>query len=166
MTERLSYPVQPFHQQNKNRAMSHRSLRLLFLAGMLALAAGCASSSPDSRIAAQRGLFESFPLDAREKIAAGRVDLGFTPEMVAMALGNPSRRLERRSVNEVSEVWYYTRSSPRISFGFGIGTGHYGRHGGFGTNIGMSTGPFGYENDEMMRIEFQEGRVSAVDVRR
>jgi hypothetical protein len=145
--------------------MSHRLLPYLLSAVLLGLA-GCASSTVDSRIAQRRDLFESYPFDVREKIAAGRVDIGFTPDMVAMALGAPSRRVERRSMNEQSEVWYYTRSSPRISFGFGIGSGHFGRHGGFGTSLGMSTGPYGYEQDEMMRVEFHEGEVVAVDVRR
>jgi hypothetical protein len=44
--------------------------------------------------------------------------------------------------------------------------GGYSRRGGFGTGIGVSTGTGGYEDDEMMRVEFTEGRVSAVDVRR
>jgi hypothetical protein len=145
--------------------MSHRVLTLFLLAASLVFA-GCATSNVDTRIAQRRGLYESYPLDVREKIAAGRVDIGFTPDMVAMALGEPARRAERRSMNELSEVWYYTRSRPRVSFGFGVGTGHFGRHGGFGTSIGMSTGPYGYEEDESMRVEFSEGEVVAVDVRR
>lgn len=145
--------------------MSHRVLPLFLLAALLGLV-GCATSTVDSRIAQRRDLFESFPFDVREKIAAGRVDIGFSPEMVVMALGEPSRRVERKSMNERTEVWYYTRNRPRISFGFGVGSGYYGRRGGFGTNIGISTGPHAYEEDEMMRVEFHEGEVVAVDVRR
>src|SRR5690606_35869112 len=118
------YPGRRLTPASKNHPMT-RHLGKVFLFGLVAALAGCATSTVDSRIAERRELFDSFALDVREKIAAGRVDLGFTPEMVAMALGEPSRTVERRSLNERTEVWYYTRSQPRISFGFGIGSGHY-----------------------------------------
>jgi hypothetical protein len=154
------------HQQNKNRVMQTRFLLTAALAAAALSFTGCVTSNPDTRIAQNRALYDSLALDVREKIAAGRVDLGFTPDMVYLALGKPSRRVERIATNETNEIWYYTRSRPRVSFGVGLGMGGFGRHGGWGSGIGVSTGTGGYEGDEMMRVEFSEGRVSAVDVRR
>ena len=48
-------------------------------------AAGC--STVGSRIEKNRAQYETWPLPVREKVAAGQIDLGFTTEQVAVALG-------------------------------------------------------------------------------
>ena len=66
-----------------------RCLFLLIAAGSL-LVAGC--STLESRISAQQAQFDTWPSEVREKIQAGRVDIGFTPEQVRVALGEPTRK--------------------------------------------------------------------------
>jgi len=139
-------------------AMS-RVFKVISLASA-ALIAGCASS-PQARIDADRARYESYSLEARERINAGRIDLGFTPDMVRMALGEPSRVVERRAENETTEVWVYTRNRPR--FGIGLGIGSWGGRTSVGTSVGMSTG--GWGPDEVLRVEFRDGVVTAVDER-
>lgn len=127
---------------------------------ILAFLAGCASS-PQARIERNWGLYESYPIEVRERINAGQVDVGFTPEMVRMALGEPARVVERRTENETTEVWIYTRNRPR--FGIGLGIGSWGGRSGVSTSVGVSTGD--WAPDEEKRVEFRDGTVVAVDQR-
>ena len=73
---------------------------------LLLLLAGCAST-PDKRIQQNQNLFDTFPPAAQVRIRNGQVDLGFTPDMVRLALGAPHRTLLRRSPAGDSEVWLY-----------------------------------------------------------
>jgi len=73
---------------------------------VLTLLAGC--STPDSRIRKNPSLFASFPPDAQMVIRQGQIGLGFTPEMVTMALGDPSTRTSEVSTEGVKDVWTYT----------------------------------------------------------
>ena len=61
----------------------------------LLLLAGCAT--PARRIEQNRELFDSLPVAAQARIRGGQIDLGFTPDMVRIALGEPHRQTLRRS---------------------------------------------------------------------
>ena len=98
----------------------------------------------------------------QRKISAGEVDVGFTPEMVRLALGKPSREFNRQTENGSTDVWVYHDNSPRISFGFGIGS--YGRQSASSVGIATSTG--GYDPEEKIRVEFREGKVTQIDYRK
>ena len=138
--------------------MSHR-LAILLLPVLLLV--GCAST-PDQRISRAQAEYNQLPPAVQQQIRAGQVDIGFTETMVWMALGEPARKVERVSAEGVAQVWYYTRSAPRFSFGVGVGS--YGRRSAFGTSVSTSTG--GYYDDEAMRVEFLGGRVARVEYRR
>ena len=129
----------------------------LTFAALLLLAA-CASS-PEARIADHPAVFARFSPDVQQKIRAGRVEVGFTPEMVQLALGEPARKFVRRSDAGDTEVWSYHDNGPRFSFGIGVGTGGY--HSGMGAGVAMSTG--GYDPEERIRVEFRNGLVSTID---
>jgi hypothetical protein len=77
----------------------------IFLSLLLALLAGC--STPAHRIKRNQAAFNAFPPEAQAQIAQGRVALGFTPDMVRIALGEPGRRTLRTTVNGEGEVWIY-----------------------------------------------------------
>jgi hypothetical protein len=132
-------------------------MRLLPFLFALAVLAGC--SSPDGRIAKNRAAFDRLPAEAQEKIRHGQVEVGFTPEMVTLALGEPDRIFTRRTAQGDTEVWGYQDHGPRFSIGIGAGSG--GRHSAFGGGVAMSSG--GYDPDETMRVEFRGGQVTAVD---
>jgi len=125
----------------------------------VALLAAC-SSTPDSRIAKNQGTFGAYAPAVQQKIRAGEVDVGFTPEMVRLALGEPTRQFNRQTGSGTTEVWVYHDNGPRFSFGVGIG-GAVGRHGGAGVGVSTSTG--GSDPGEKMRVEFRDGKVAAVD---
>jgi hypothetical protein len=130
-------------------------LALAFLA--LVLAAGCSSVS--SRISKNRAEYESWPMEVREKVAAGQVDLGFTPDQVRMALGDPERVATRTTADGQSEAWIYRKAAPRIGIGFGVGS--YSRNSAVG--IGVNSGGWPLRPDESKRVVFEGGRVSAVE---
>jgi hypothetical protein len=125
---------------------------------LVALLSAC--STPDSRIDSNRAAFDQYPAAVQEKIRAGRVDVGFTPEMVRIALGEPKRTFNRKTETGEAEVWIYTDSKPAISFGIGYSSGGY-RSGGTGVGVATSTG--GREADEKARVEFRDGLVAAVE---
>lgn len=133
--------------------------------GVLAalVAAGC--STVDSRIAKHRADYETWPMAVREKVAAGQIDVGFTTDQVAVALGQPDRVFSRTTADGTSQVWTYRDRAPRFSFGVGVGMGSFGRHGGSFGGIGINTGD-GYRDDERMGIVFDRaGRVSSIETR-
>ena len=83
-------------------------IRLRHAAFLLPLAvwlAGCAT--PAKRIQQNQELFDSFPVAAQARIRGGQIDLGFTPDMVRIALGEPQRRLVRRAAGNDIEIWLY-----------------------------------------------------------
>ena len=122
------------------------------------LLGGCAST-PQDRIGQNRAIYEKFPADVQRKISAGQVDVGFTPDMVALALGKPDRKFTRADAGGQSEVWVYVKQQPQFSFGIGVGGGSY--HSGVATGLGVSTST--NSGDEFMRVVFNDGRVSAVE---
>ena len=82
--------------------------RLLACACAL-LIAGCAT--PESRIKTNPALFNSFPPDAQAEIRHGQIDVGFSKDMVKMALGNPDHIFLRKTAAGTNEVWSYVSVS-------------------------------------------------------
>jgi len=128
---------------------------------LIALLGAC--SNPASRIDSNRAVFDKFPAEVQTKIRAGQIDLGFTPAMVRLALGEPSRQLTRKTEAGEMEVWMYADNNPQLSFGFGVGSG--GSRGGMGVGLSTSTGG-GYQDDEKIRVEFRAGLVESVEYRK
>ena len=152
-----------FSVANKFPAMKTKSL-LSGLAWLsLALfAAGC--STVDSRVAKNRAAFSTWPQAVQDKVAAGKIDVGFTPDQVRVALGDPDRIWSRQTADGMSEVWSYRDRGSRFSFGFGVGMGSYGSRGGSFGGIGLQTGPGAYRDDEKMGVVFNSrGVVSSVE---
>ena len=132
---------------------------LLFL--LLLVLAGCATT-PAERIAQNHAAYASWPPDVQARVKAGEVAPGFTPAQVRMALGEPDHIYSRTVANDTAEVWGYRSHQPRISVGLGV------MGGGGSTRVGGSTvvssgGPY---LDEILRVVFEEGRVSAVEKRK
>ena len=125
------------------------------------LLVGC-SSTPQDRISQNRQTFESYPADVQRKISAGQADIGFTPDMVRLALGKPSKIYNRADAHGESEVWVYTKSKPQFSFGVGVGSSSGGYGGGTSTGVGVST-TTAPDDGEYMRVVFQGGRVTSVE---
>jgi hypothetical protein len=129
------------------------------LASLLLLAAGCAST-PQDRISQHRRLYESFPADVQRKVSAGQVEIGFTPDMVTLALGEPGRKFSRADASGESEVWVFYRREPHFGFGFGVSSGGYGA-----VNTGVAVSTANEPDDEVMRVAFHDGKVAEIETR-
>ena len=123
------------------------------------LFAGC--STPSSRIEKHQSEFATWPADVQQKVRAGRVDIGFTPEMVRVALGEPSRHYTRTTAQGVQEIWSYPEKGPKFSIGLGLGSVHGNTAMGGGVAVGDA-----FRDDEAMRVVFDQGRVAAIETRR
>ena len=121
------------------------------------LLAGCAST-PQDRIGENRATFEAFPADVQREVSAGEVDIGFTEEMVVLALCKPGRKFTRADANGEFQVWVFYKSQPRFGFGFGMSSGGYG-----GVSSGVAVSTAGNPDDETQRVVFQNGRVTSIE---
>jgi len=137
--------------------MRTRSCTALFIAAAFALTA---CSTVDSRINKQQALFDSYPPDIRQSIRDGRIEVGYTPEMVAMALGEPDRKVETQTEDGLAEVWTYRKNVPGFSVGMGSGS-YVGS--GVGIGSGVSVGEPPRSEDEAV-VEFWGGRVARFHV--
>ena len=102
-----------------------------------------------------RPLFDGYPPEAQEKIRAGEIAVGFTPEMVEMAWGEPYRKDQVTGEDFAAEVWTWSRSVPGV--GIGMGTGGY-----YGGNVGIGTGVLvgdGARREDRAQVEFRNGKV-------
>lgn len=97
------------------------TIRNLAVLTALVLLAGCAT--PQTRIAANRALYDSLQAEDQRLIQEGRVAVGFTPEMVKLAVGEPDRVYTRTDASGRSETWAYT--SYRLDTGRRIYSGYY-----------------------------------------
>ena len=86
--------------------------RFLPAAALALLLAGCATT-PESRIHQNRELFDALPVAAQARIRGGQIDLGFTPDMVRIALGDPQHKALRRVAAGETEIWLYFDSIRR-----------------------------------------------------
>ncbi len=133
--------------------------RLILPSALFAAALLAACASTDSRIRDNQSAFDSYPPAVQQQIRAGQADIGFTPDMVRMALGEPDRKFSRTAAEGSSEVWAYRDSSP--TFSFGVGGGSFGRSSGVGGGVGVSTG--GDAPDDKLRVVFFNGRVASIE---
>lgn len=123
---------------------------------------GCATG-PSSRIKQDPETFERFPADVQENIRLGEIDIGYSKEMVEMALGEPNRVVSRRQEGREERVWIYTRSAPR--FGLSLGTAYGTGSGGRSTGVGAGVGTRRDQSEETMRVVFFEGEVTGIEKR-
>ena len=131
---------------------------LLSAFAVAVLLAAC--STPSTRISSNRVAYDKFPADVQQKLRAGQIDIGFTEEMVRIALGEPARQYTHKSEHGDSDLWIYHDEGPHISLGVGVGSA--GSHSAMGAGLGLSTG--GYDPEEKMRVEFRDGKVSAIEI--
>lgn len=118
-------------------------------------------ASVESRVQKHQAAFDSWPADVREKVREGKVEVGFTPEMVRVALGDPDRLFSRTTDRGVAEGWVYFDKGPKFSVGLGLGTARGNSAFGGGVTVGDD-----WRDEEKLRVIFDQGRVSAIEMRR
>ena len=137
-------------------------MALLVMAGMTA---GCAST-PESRIRKRPELFAGLAPETQELIREGRIELGFSPDMVELALGSPARRAVRKTASGDAEVWLYTRLESQMTAPELVPVHSYVRS--RSGHVYSVPDVIWVDRDVWtervyLRIEFSEGRVSAIE---
>lgn len=144
-----------------------RGWRVLTLTVWAIMGGGCLST-PEARIRKHADLFASFPPEVQQEIRQGRVQIGFTADMVRLALGDPHRVYSRTTATTTNEVWVYTRILPEPCRGPCGGTGWYRDRRGRLRPLrtwGWADGHPSREED-VLRLEFDGGRIFAIEVPR
>jgi len=97
---------------------------------ILALAtAGCdPASGIATRIAERSAVFTQLTPDQKAKIEQGIVEIGFTADMVYMAMGRPQKVTEKRVAAGQVAMWTYRNFLPTTSLSL-LTDNHPGRHG-------------------------------------
>lgn len=149
---------------------SPRRLSAVVLLPCLLLLGGCATSTPQSRIASNPALFEALSEQDRGLVSSGMVREGMSQDAVFLAWGRPHRVSEGSRDGRRFETWSYFRSEPvrRVGVGVGYGygrgpwgyPGHYGRY-GRGYDPFYHGGPsWDYRQVKTAEVEFVNDRVS------
>lgn len=137
----------------------------LAAAAVLAVA-GC--STVQNRIQEKSAVYNALDPNTQAKIAHGDIDLGFTPDMVYMALGNPDVRREAVTTSGRTETWIYRSYYDGYDPMFGYGHFHrwyaydpyFRRHRFYWAPSAVEVTE--YAEDDV-RVTFQNGRVIAID---
>ena len=128
----------------------------LILACSVSVLGGC-QSTPESRIAKKQAVFSSWSAHTQEKIRAGQIEIGYTPQQVELAKGKPDRVGRRTTAAGDRVEWVYLWDDSNFGFGLGLGAGS----GHFGGGAGVSTG--GGDPGVAMRVLFSADVVSAFE---
>ena len=136
---------------------------------MMALVGLCCAgyaTTPASRIERNPSLFASFPQEVQNRIRGGRIDIGFTPPMVEMALGAPSRRMARETSEGTADVWLYVRLESRPQGGVMVPVQTYVRA---RSGAVYAVPDYVWVDREIwhehvfLRVEFRGGKVTAIE---
>ena len=139
---------------------------IIMLATAAALA-GCATG-PAARINVNQQLFATIAPADQELIKQGKIALGFTPDMVLLALGKPDATMQRTDATGASEIWRWQNvddnTSVYITGAWGGPAFSPGR-GGWGWGGTWATPAWGWSTTmtDYLRVSFRNGRVNQID---
>ena len=142
-------------------------LHLPLFAALALLLGAC--STIDSRINEKSDAYYNADEATRAKLDQGQIDIGFSPDMVYIALGQPDSKRQRVTADGVTETWIYSTYYDRYE-----GTAHTGyRRWVVPTARGYRVywepvyrDVYSERRDDNIRVTFQNGRVSTIDTAR
>lgn len=127
--------------------------------GMIALLAACAT--PQARIERNLEYFNTLGSTEQALIKEGKVAVGFTPEMVKLAVGDPDQRWARTDAAGRSEIWSYTTYDGND--GTPLFGGYYHRYAGGYPAYYDGIVITGARAREYFKVTFTAGKVSAIE---
>lgn len=146
--------------------MKPRFITILLAALTLVFAAGC--QSVDDRIKQKPDLFAKLDLATQEKIKQGIIDIGFTFDMVYLALGEPNEKHETMTEAGKTETWVYNTYYQRYD-----GTAFVGyerrvyydpvvkSYRSFSQPVYAET--YRQDKEEQIRVVFKDGKASVIE---
>ncbi len=136
------------------------------LLAALAFLTGC--ETVDSRIKEKPGAFAQADSATQDKIKQGIIDLGFTEDLVYLALGKPDQKRESVSPTGKSVTWIYNTYYQRSE---GTHLAGYNRRVYFDPYLKtyrvyyrpVFEEVYTEETEERIRIVFKEGKVAVIE---
>ncbi len=140
-------------------------LTLLSCLAALVLA-GC--STVQSRIEEKAHVFNTLPPETQARIRQGLIDVGYTPDMVYIAMGKADRVRERASAEGTESVWIYNTYYQEYQGSHFAG---YRRHVYFDPRIKayrvyyepVRADVYRDRTEEVARVVFRDGKVVSVE---
>ena len=127
---------------------------VIFLLSIVLLSA---CSTANSRIRQQQALFDSYAPATQAAIQNGEVKLGFTEDMVHMALGKPSHTATQATTDGALTTLSFSKKRPGV--GISIGGGSFGGSTSVGGGVGVSTPP---QEKYTHIVDLVDGKVTQV----
>lgn len=124
---------------------------------------GAACGSPEKRIKERQAAFDAYPVQVQSQIQNGRIDYGFTEEMVYLAKGKPAETETHTVKNGKSRiVWKYRGSIVEFP-GNSASTGLAGPYGypEFSPKGAQPVQPMAER--KLRKVEFEDGKVVTWD---
>jgi len=137
---------------------------ILSTLGLLLLVSGCVST-PASRIKKEPQLFGTFAPDIQVKVQKGQIEIGFSRDMVRLALGSPQQVNLRTAENGEAEIWTYVHSR-YISNYESMNTGYWYRDRAGRLNRSYDTmwvDRGWYEDYPVLKLEFVGDKLKVIE---
>jgi len=152
--------------------MKSRLLIPLAALGVLLFSVGC--QTVDTRIKEKPAVFASVDKETQEKIKQGIIGIGYTEDMVYLALGSPDQIRESVTATSRTLSWIYNSYTTHYDgiYGMGMGYGYYSRYPYYPYPYyrpypyyygGYYGGGSYTEKEERIRVTFNHGKVTAID---
>ncbi len=135
------------------------TVRVSLCLALLALSA-CAPGI-EERIAQKQEVFSAYPATVQERLRRGQIRLGDDADAVWIVYGAPSERLQRVATNGRTEVWIYKILGYNERLYPAMRPVYHDVRGSIRKSYYLDDTPE-YEWKEVLRIEFKDGHVSAV----
>jgi hypothetical protein len=146
--------------------MNRRLLTTFTLAATLGFLAGC--QTVNDRIKEKPEVFASVDAATQDKIKQGIIDLGYTEDMVYLALGKPDQKRESVTAAGKSTTWVYNTYYERYD-----GTHFAGYHRSLYFDPYLRSyrvyyqpvfaDAYAQEKEERIRVVFTNGKVTALE---
>ncbi len=147
--------------------MKHPLAFLALAAAALLFSAGC--ETVDSRIKKKPEVFAHLDAATQNKIKQGIIDVGYTEDMVYLALGAPDQKRESVTEKGKSVTWIYSTYYERYDGAQAVGYNRqvyydpfihsYRLYYHYAPLVGVSSP----QNEERIRIVFKEGKVTVIE---
>jgi hypothetical protein len=125
---------------------------------------GCAST-PSGRAKEYAEVFERFPDPVKENVRQGRIEPGYTEQMVLIAKGEPDRKYLRQTARGDSVVWAYVGVETETESQRVMGRFHFRDNAGrIRTTTDDVWADIQHKREfEKLRVEFTDGVVQAIE---
>jgi hypothetical protein len=136
-------------------------LKQCFIVIMLILLGGCAATVED-RIQSRQATFDAYPLEVQARLMKRQIRLGDDQDAVWIAFGSPTTQQYRIDAEGRTEIWIYKYLTNDPQLVNGVRPVYHDVDGRLRGSYYIDDRPE-YVWKESLRVEFKNGRVTAVE---